>query len=84
MSDVDELIAGQLGSGAPAGGPVADAPAEMADAPSDPVHDAAADLMTAVTAGDPAGVATALRMAFKALELEPHMEGDEAPAPDAG
>jgi hypothetical protein len=62
-----------------AGAPTPDAPAT--DDPGtetvDPIADAMGQLIDAVKSGDAAGAADAFRMAFKACELEPQMEGGE-------
>lgn len=78
---IEELIASKLGG--VAGQMAPDMPmgeeplAPMIEDAGDPVDAAAGDLIAAVQSGDKAGVVSALRLAFKALELEPHIEGGE-------
>lgn len=77
MPDIGELLRKRIGGGAPAEEMPPEAPADDAGL-SDPVQDAASDLIAAVQAGDAGGVAAAMRAAFQAMEMEPHLEAGES------
>ena len=73
--DIKGLLESRMGD---KGAPPEDAPPEGG---GDPLMDAMQDFLSAMEAKDPQGMADAFSTAFKACEMEPHMEAGE-PGPE--